>query len=227
MKRLLLFLLPLALCCAVPLGAQSFFGSLDYSLRGSILVFPEDNGIDSSPMPILPSLGGSASYALSDLLALELSLDLYGTFYDYSYDLDRVVPASLEDRSSFVIGTLWGMQPVFRFKPWGENITIRTYGGLSFDLRICFLATGIEAGELHQAKGKTVGDASEDIFSYFWGGGRWFFPFAGAGMDFAFLESMTLGFDLRVWFPVWRLWTGEDLPFIEGFRFGLGFRATF
>jgi hypothetical protein len=227
MKRLFLFLFPFALGCAVPLDAQSFFGSLDYSLRGSIFVFPEDNGIASSPMPILPSLGGSASYALNDLFALELSLDLYGTFYDYNYDLGRVVPASLEDRSSFVIGTLWGLQPVFRFRPWGKNITIRGYGGPSFDLRICLLATGLDADEEIKHFNKTVGDASEDIFSYFWGDGRWFFPVAGVGMDFVFFESMTLGFDLRAWFPVWRLWTGEKLPPIEGYRFGAGFRVTF
>ncbi|MDR0403061.1 MAG: hypothetical protein LBH35_05665 [Treponema sp.] len=226
MKRLLpLFLLG---CAVLPLGAQSFFSRLDYSLRGSILVFPEDNGNASSPMPILPSLGGSASYPLSDLLALELSLDLYGTLYDYNYALERAVPASLEDRSSLVIGLLWGLQPVFRFRPWGEKITIRGYGGLAFDLRVCLLASGLESGEPHSPDpGKTVGDASADIFSYFWGGGRWLFPFIGGGMDFAFLEKMTLGFDLRVWFPVWRVWTGEDLPFIEGFRFGIGFRATF
>jgi hypothetical protein len=72
------FLLPLMLCCAVfPVGAQSFFGSLDYSLRGSVLFFPEDNGNASGPMPIMPSIGGSASYTLSDLVALELSLDIY------------------------------------------------------------------------------------------------------------------------------------------------------
>jgi hypothetical protein len=127
-----------------------------------------------------------------------------------------------------VIGTWWGIQPVFRFRPWGEKITIRGYGGLAFYLRICLLASGLESGESHDlSSGKTVGDAAKDVFSYFWGGGRWFFPFVGGGMDFAFLKSMTLGFDVRVWFPVWRLWTGENLPSIEGFRFGVGFRATF
>jgi hypothetical protein len=223
------FLFPFMLCCAVfPLGAQSFFDTLDYSLRGSVLFFPEDNGNASSPSPIMPSLGGSASYALSDLLALELSLDIYGTLYDYSYELDRVVPASLEDRSSFVIGTVWGIQPVLRFNPWGEKITVRGYGGLAFDFRICLLASGLDPGESHDlSSGKTVGDAAKDVFSYSWSGGRWLFPFIGGGMDFAFLENMTLGFDIRAWLPVWRVWTGEDLPFIEGFRFGVGFRATF
>jgi hypothetical protein len=227
MKRLLLFLFPLMLGRAVfPLGAQSFFSKLDYSLRGSILVFPEDNGNASGPTPIMPSLGASASYSLSNLLALELSLDIYAHDYDYDYDLDRAVPADQEFRTSFIIGSILGLQPVFRFRPRGENITIRAYGGLSFDLRICLLAFDVK-GDHHQPPGRPLTEVSQDIFSYMWGGGRWLFPHIGGGMDFAFLESMTLGFDIRVWFPVWRLWTGENLPFIEGFRFGIGFRATF
>jgi hypothetical protein len=217
-----LFVLTLG-CAAVPLGAQSFFSRLDYSLRGSVLVFPEDNGNASGPMPIMPSLGGSASYPLSDLLALELSLDIYAHDYDYDYELDRAVPADQEFRTSFIIGSILGFQPVFRFRP-REGIMIRAYGGLSFDLRICLLAFDVKGD--HQS-GRPIEEASEDIFSYMWGSGRWIFPHIGGGMDFAFLESMTLGFDVRIWFPVWRLWTGEDLPFIEGFRFGLGFRATF
>ncbi|MDR1507400.1 MAG: hypothetical protein LBI67_09905 [Treponema sp.] len=227
-RKLPVLVSALFFCATLPVGAQSFFDSLDYALRGSILFFPEQNGNASSPMPILPSLGASVSYPQSDLLAFELSLDLYGTLYDYSYELDRAVPASLEDRSSLVIGMLWGVQPVFRFKPLGENITVRGYGGLAFDLRICLLASGLDAGESHDLySGKTVGDASAGIFSYFWGGGRWLFPFIGGGMDFAVLDGMTLGFDVRVWLPVWRVWTGENLPFLEGFRFGLGFRAAF
>jgi hypothetical protein len=209
------------------LGAQSFFDDLEFSARGSLLVFPEDNGVESSPMHILPTLGASASYPLNDLLALELSLDLYGALYDYSYKLERAVPASLEDRSSFVIGTLWGLQPVLRFRPW-ESIQIRAYGGLAFDLRICLLASGLDPEEPHSPDpGKTVSDAAGDIFSYFWGSGRWFFPFIGAGMDFAVLDGITLGFDARAWLPVYRYMTGEDLSGLEGFRFGLGFRVTF
>lgn len=214
-----------------PLGAQSFSERLGFSLRLSMLVFPEDNGNVSGPAPILPSPGGTVSYTFNDLLSLELSLDLYGTEYDYSYQLNRAVPANQEFRSSFIVGSLWGLQPVLYFRP-GKTVGIRAYGGLAFDARICFLAWDVNASQDHQDKNKysgagTVGEASSDIFSYFWGGGRWLFPFAGGGVDFAVLGGIRLGLDFRVWFPLWRLWTGENAPFIEGFRFGAGFRATF
>ncbi|MDR0598711.1 MAG: hypothetical protein LBG84_01335 [Treponema sp.] len=213
-------------------GGRSFFGALEWFLRGSIIVFPEDNGAASAPAPILPSLGGGVSYPCNDLLALELSLDLYGNTYDYDYRLGRAVPANDEFRSTFVIGSVVGFQPVFRFRPRGEQFTIRVYGGLAADLRICLLAYGLEKDEKHTndrnpGTGHTVGEAAGDAASYFWGRGRWLLPAAGAGMDFPALDGLLLGFDIRVWFPLYRAWTGENLPLVEGFRLGIGFRAAF
>lgn len=224
MKRFPFPVLLAMLLLPVSLGAQSFFSVLDFSVRLSLFFFPEDNGRAAAPMPILPSPGGSASYSLNKLCALELSLDLYATDYDYDYTLGRPVPANQEFRSAFVIGALLGVQPVFRFSP-GEKITIRVYGGAAADLRICLLAWDVKG--VHQQTGRPVSEVPADVFSYFWKSGRWFFPFAGAGMDFAAFGGVKLGFDMRAWFPVWRLWTGEDLPFIEGFRFAIGFRAAF
>ena len=212
-------------------GIKEFFGSLDWSVRFNLLFFPENNGNRSAPMPILPSLGGGASYSLSDLLALEVSLDLYGTTYDYDYELGRVIPANDEFRSAFVVGSILGFQPVFRFRPEGDKFTIRAYGGLGLDLRIIFRAYGIKDSDSHYDysgyTGHNIGQARHEITSYFWGNGRFIYPFIGGGMDFPLIEGMQLGFDLRIWFPVWRVWSGENLPFIEGFRFGLGFRVTF
>jgi hypothetical protein len=46
-------------------------------------------------------------------------------------------------------------------------------------------------------------------------------------MDFAAFDGILLGFDLRTWFPVYKLWTKENLPDINGWRFGAGFTITF
>ena len=225
-KFIFLFLY-LFLTAVLQAQGTGFFQSIDWSVRGSILFFPEKNGNASAPMPILPSLGGSASYPLSDRLAMELSLDLYGTTYDYDYSLKRAVPVNDENRSAFVMGALLGVQPVFRFRPMGDRFTIRAYGGLGFDLRIIFSAYGLKDSDPHQTAPYTLGEARKEISSYFWGSGRFIFPFIGGGMDFPIMDGLQLGFDLRVWLPVWRIWSGEDLPFIEGFRFGIGFRLTF
>ena len=220
---------------ALPLQAQGIreiFRSLEWSVCGTLLLFPEDNGNASAPMPILPSLGGAASYPISELLSAEVTLDLYGNTYDYDVKLERVVPANDEFRSAFVIGAVLGFQPVWRFYPKEDKFTIRAFGGLAFDLRIIFPAYGIKDNEQHTNNntgdtGLNVGQARQKIASYFWGSGRFIFMVIGGGMDFPLTESFDLGFDLRIWMPVWRIWSGESLPFIEGFRIGIGFRLGF
>ena len=216
---------------ALPLQAQGFFQTIDWSVCGTLLFFPEKNGAASAPMPILPSLGGAASYTISELLAAEITMDLYGNTYDYDYKLQRVIPANDEFRSAFVMGAVLGFQPVFRFNPKEDKFTIRAYGGLSLDLRMIFRAYGLDDGDPHTNNDgntdHTLGEARKDITSYFWGGGRFVFLVIGGGMDFPLTENFNLGFDLRIWIPPWRIWTGENAPFIEGFRFGLGFRLGF
>lgn len=223
-RRLAAVLMGLILA-AMPLQAQSFFKNIDWTVRGSVLFFPENNGPASAPMPILPSLGGGASYPLSKLLALEVSLDLYATTYDYDFTLDRAVPANDEFRAAFVVGSILAFQPVFRFYPGEGKFTIRAFGGLALDLRIIFRAYNLADSEVYE--GHTLLEYRKAIGSYFWGKGRFIFPFLGYGMDFPITDGLDLGFDLRAWFPLWRIWSGEKLPGIDSFRFGIGFRLGF
>jgi hypothetical protein len=213
------FLLALFLA-ALPLGAQSFSEKLGLSFRGSVLFFPEDNGLESDAMPILPSAGLAAGWPVFSFMRIELSLDCYGVYYAYSDTLDRAVPAIPDSRSSFVIGSILGIQALKTFAP-GKALRIRVYGGPAADLRVCLVADGLEGADARDAASETG-----DIAAYFWGQGRWFMPVAGAGMDFALTEKLLLGFDLRAWLPAYRLWTAEDLPAVEGWRFGAGMRFS-
>jgi hypothetical protein len=44
---------------------------------------------------------------------------------------------------------------------------------------------------------------------------------------FSFMRiELLLGFDLRTWLPVWRLWDAGSLPAVEGWRFGAGIRFS-
>jgi hypothetical protein len=114
-----------------------------------------------------------------------------------------------------------GLQGVFRPR-LGASTWLRLYGGLAADLRLCLIAGGLEGGDREEASKETSRTAS-----YFWSRGRWLFPFAGWGMDFAVSQKFLAGFDFRVWFPVYKIWTGEDLPAVEGWRFAGGLRFTF
>lgn len=195
--------------------------SVNWLARGGMLFITEDNDVASDPSPVLFSPGAAVRLSFLDFIALEISLDFYGTNYAYSYSLDRAVPAAIENRSAFVFGTVLGVQAVYSFKPF-DFWTIRVYGGPGIDMRFCLTASGLEGADKEDAAKQT-----KDVSSYFWGMGRWFYPVAGVGMDFVATEKLLLGFDFRTWFPVYKLWDGVDLPGLEGWRFGLGFTITF
>jgi hypothetical protein len=205
---------------ALPLGAQSFSEKLGLSIRGSVLFFPEDNGLESDTGGVNPSLGIAAGWPIFNFMRIELSLDFYGAYYAYSDRLNRAVPAIPDNRSSFVIGSLVGIQALKTFAP-RDKVRIRVYGGPAADLRLCLVADGLEGADKTDASGET-----DDISAYFWGQGRWFMPVVGTGVDFAVTDKLLLGFDLRAWLPAYRLWTAENLPGIEGWRFGGGIRFS-
>ena len=200
--------------------AQAFLGNPSWAFRASVLLIPEDNGLQSDPMPVLFSPGVAAVYPLLSALSLEVSLDWYGTYYDYSDALGRAVPAAIENRSAFVFGTVLGAQALTRI-PLPKDLSLRLFGGLSADLRLCLTADGLEGADLSAAS-----TATGKVASYFWGGGRWLLPVLGAGLDFPASKLFLLGLDVRVWVPAYRLWTGENLPAVEGWRFAAGLRVS-
>jgi hypothetical protein len=210
----------------LPLEAQGFFSRLIWVAEGSVLFFPEDNGMYSDPMPVLPAPGLAVSYPLSDLMHLELTADFYFTHYGYNFTLDRAVPAAIENRSSFVFGSVLGLQTLALFDIT-PAIDVRAYGGVAADLRVVLLAEDLNSTDFTGIPETDPQIQTDAVWDYFWSSGRWILPVIGAGMDFNLNSKLKLGLDLRVWFPLYRLWTAEDLPAIEGWRFGVGARITF
>jgi hypothetical protein len=205
----------------------AFADILQWSITGSILYFPADNGVDSDPAPILPSLGGSISLKLIGPLRLELTEDIYFTNYEYNSTLGYPMACNPENRSAFVMGFITALQFTGNFSLGGKGTAFRVYAGPAADLRIVTLAIGLN----HPSD--FTGDISTDaqlqtdaIRDYFWSENRWFMPVAGIGMDFPVNEKFLLGFDLRAWFPVYKYWTDENLPAIDGWRFGAGIHIT-
>jgi hypothetical protein len=200
--------------------------SLTLSFRGTLMILPEANGPGlGAPLPLLPSPGVALAYGIRGPLELELSLDLYFTHYSYDWDLARPLPVELENRSAFVAGALTGLQLGARI-PLGERGRLRFYAGPAADIRMVFIAGGLNDADLVKDDPAGAPMQTDAVRKYFWERGRWLLPFAGAGYDFPVNDSIFVGIDLRVWFPVYRLWTGEDLPPLEGWRFGPAFRIT-
>lgn len=206
-----------------PLEAQGFFSRLSWSAAGSILFFPEDNGMYSDPMPVLPSPGMAAAYPVYGPMWAELTLDLYFTHYGYSDPLGRAVPYAIENRSAQVWAFVLGAQAVARFSP-APLIDLRAYGGFAADMRLVLLAEDLNEG---LDKIDEITAETDKVRSYFWGQGRWFLPLIGSGLDFNLNDRFKLGMDVRMWIPLYKLWTGEGFMKIDGWRFGAGVRLSF
>jgi hypothetical protein len=139
-------------------------------------------------MPILPSPGFGAAYPVSSPVWLELTGDFYFTHYGYDFTLDRAVPYAIENRSSFVIGSVLGFQAVALFD-LTPLVSVRVYGGPAADLRIVLIAEDLNDTDPMDEIRRETGAVKD----YFWGKGRWFLPFFGAGADFNLNSKIKLG----------------------------------
>ena len=205
-----------------------------WALHGSVFYFAANNGVDSDPAPIIPSGGFSFAFRLMPLLKLELTEDIYFTNYEYNSALGYPMACNPENRSAFVMGFVTGLNAVL-FVPLGSATAgaakaagaFRLYGGPAADFRLVTLAIGLNHPSDFTGDIKTDARLQTDaIYKYFWEKGRWFMPAAGFGFDFPVNEKFLLGFDVRTWFPVYRLWIKDNVPAIDGWRFGAGLRFT-
>jgi len=208
---------------------NSIFGDIfQWSVLGNILFFPADSGVSADPFHILPSLGAAASLQIWGPIRAEITEDIYIANYEYNPILGYPTASSQENRSALVFGFLTGIQITGSFNIREKGIVLRLFAGAAADIRAVVLAAGLNfPGDFTSSDIAANPQIQTDaIRDYFWSDGRWFMPVAGTGMDFPISEGLLLGFDLRVWFPVYKLNTDENLPAIDGWRFGLGFRIT-
>ncbi|MDR1655539.1 MAG: hypothetical protein LBR96_06020 [Treponema sp.] len=205
-------------------GGAWFLDRFSWAFGGSIRIFPEDNGMRGDPMPVLPVPSLSAAFRIWGPIHTELSLDVYYTHYGYDFELGRAVPYAIENRSAQVWGFLTGIGVQGRFG-LPKGFVLRGTGGIAMDLRIIAIAGDLNDVDFTGDE-KDPGVQTDAIKDYFWGEGRWLFPFLGVGFDFPASSKFLVGLDGRVWFPLYRALTGEDLPPMEGWRFGFGIRIT-
>jgi len=218
---ILIFLFPFA-----SLSADSFKDNLHMAGLANIFVFAADNGIDSDPMPIIPSLGVSAAWRFMKYLQLELTEDIYIANYEYNLKLGYPTASSIENNYVLVIGFITGIQLTGVIPIKDKGMQIRIYGGPAADVRIVTIAAGLNHPDDFSNDERNANRQADAVREYFWSEARWFLPTAGLGMDFPLTEKILLGFDLRAWFPVYKLWSSIETPAIDGWRFGVGFRIT-
>jgi len=211
----------------IPVSA-AFGDDFHWAIHGSVLFFAADNGRQGAdPAPILPSAGGAFAWQFWGPLRVELTEDIYFTNYEYNSALGYPMACNPENRSAFVMGFITAIQLTYVIPIGNSGTAVRVYSGPAADFRLVVLAFGLNHPSDFTGNIETDAQLQTDaILEYFWSEARWLLPVMGAGMDFPLNEKFLLGFDLRVWFPLYRLWTDENIPAIDGWRFGVGLRIT-
>lgn len=195
MKRLWLILPTLLILGA---GAPPGLSALNELEFDGGLTFLGNADPDGAPSPLMPTVG--VNLPLETPVDLEVGILAWGTYYLYADG--RAVPAEVEWRDFWVLGLVADARIGYTFH-FGENIGLGLHGGLALLLRVPIPLFDDAAPQTGPAMG------------YLYGMARFLYPEAEVSGRFRLTDSLTLRVSLRGYLPIFHLWDGEGLPFLD------------
>jgi hypothetical protein len=218
MKRLALGALLLA--ALAPLPAFPLAPTEAVLTTTLMLIGNTDELTSSGPTPVVmvQSLGASVPLAIAGPFFMEPSLDLFGTWYEYTSTGTRVVPGASESPRSFIVlGTLLGVRAGAAF-PVSARVSLGASLGLDLLLRF---PVDLEVGAAERK------DARRASYAYFYGKGRFLYPETRLFCKWRIAEKFGLVFSLGALHPVFHLWDGEGLAYLDQLALGAGLGFTY
>jgi hypothetical protein len=169
---------------------------------GLIMVFTTDPL--AAPSPIVTAIGASLPIGIADPFFFEPGIDIFGL--NYSYDGARAVPATIEEAGGF----------------FTANILIGAQAGVRFTLTKSLEIGGTAGADLlirFPLEFENTGPASlagrEPAMAYFYGGLRFLYPETRLFLKWQVAQNLGLLFSLRALYPIFHIWDGEGLPFLD------------
>jgi hypothetical protein len=168
---------------------------------------------DSAPSPILPGLGASLSLWHPGAWRVEGGVQLFGTYYEYV--AGRAVPAEIEQREFLVLALLGDLRLATELR-LNDRFAFGGSTGLGLLLR---LPIPLDRYAREVAFKPMMG------YLYDW---RFIYPQTGMYTRWKINERLELLTTLRVSYPIFHLWDGEELPFADQMIFSglVGLRFT-
>jgi hypothetical protein len=216
MKRLALGALLLAALAPLPAFPLS---PTEAVLTTTLMLIGNTDELSSSgptPVVIVQSLGASVPLSVAGPFFLEPSLDLFGTWYEYTGT--RAVPGARESATSFfVLGTLLAVRAGAAF-PVSNRVSLGASLGLDLLLRF---PIDLEVGAAERK------DARLASYGYFYGLGRFLYPETSLFCRWRIADKFGLVFSLGARHPVFHLWDGEGLAYLDQLVLGAGLGFTY
>jgi hypothetical protein len=213
----------LAVACAVSLCAPAIAPALTFHrviLEPGLLIVGNTDEPSTGPTPLVlaQSLGVSVPLRISGPWFFEPAAILFGTWYEYTGT--RAVPGASESGDSFfVLGTLLAARAGAEFSV-SKSVSLGVAAGL--DLLVRF-PVDFAWGAASRAEDRRAS------LGYFYGGGRFLYPETSVFLRWALTERFGISFSVRGMHPVFHLWDGEDLPYLDQLLLAgqVGFSYTF
>ena len=171
-----------------------------------------------TPLVLGQSLGLSLPIAISGPYFMEPAAIFYGTWYEYTGT--RAVPGASESGGSFfVLGTLLAMRAGAAF-PVSKEVSLGGAVGLDLLVRI---PIDFQAGAADRA------DDRRASLAYFYDMARFLYPETSLFCAWRLAERFGLVFSVRALHPVFHLWDGEGLSYLDQLLLAgqVGFTYTF
>lgn len=207
MKRPALAAVAAVLLAASPLTASALTPT-EITFEPGLLVLGNTGEADSTgptPVVLVQSLGASLPMALGGPFFFEPGVILLGTWYEYSAAGDRVVPGAAEADTFFVLGAALAARAGAAF-PVSKNVTLGASVGLDLLVRI---PADLESGSEGRADDRRAG------WAYFYGMARFLYPETSIFCRWMLSETFGLAFNARALHPVFHLWDGEGLSYLD------------
>ncbi len=198
----------IALACLCPASALPAPESIRPSL-GVIFVVNADKGAGTDTTDLITNvLGSGLVYPLAwgPRWSFDPSAEFYWSYYELANG--RALPTGVENRDAFVLGFLIEA-PIVYSAQVSDKVALGGGAGLVLNLRYGLSA----AAEVKQSTVNSIND-------YLWGQGRFIMPSSFLRIEYRLTQRVAFGFTARAIWPVFNLWAGEGLPFLDQAIFG-------
>jgi hypothetical protein len=208
----------LAMCaCAPSVPALSL---TDIDANASLLMigtFPP-TGYGGGNPALTYLVGASLPLWFTNVFFLEPGLELFSTYYEWTYASATAVPTLRELAGSFfTLGTLITTQAGVSL-PISKAVSLGGSLGLDFLLRFPL--------EFFNPYPESI-NGKQPAQTYFFAQGRFFYPEARFFVRWTMSASMTLVVNLRAFFPLFHAWDGLSQPFLDQFMGSAGIGMAF
>jgi hypothetical protein len=193
---------------------------------GDAVIHTDEGKIIADPNPLVFPFDFSVGFLVAGNNFLDIyvlpSLAIYWTNYIWDDEVERPLPAAIENRSEFVMGFFTGVDAEIQL-PIGKSFLFFADVGFAADMRLVMFAADINENDKEE-----ISDDVDKVKDYFWDFAslRPFYFHAALGVGMRHANDYSIAVNLNMWLPFVPPPRRDGDIALLGARFGLGVRLS-